>query len=387
MLTPIELQGTTLKSGIGYNKKETDQFLESVYRNYEELYKENLELKDKIENLNEAIQHYKGMEKTLQKALVLAEQTSSDMTDAAKKKAAMIEKDAKGRAQIILHDAKVECNRIQDQIRNLVQQYDKYRTQYKQLAASQLELLESEGYQIKVSSFDLDEPESDLIADSDDDYGYFQKSVEKTSEEALETYNKVETLSAETKVFEKINSSQPDTTPTSIYYEMAKREEEKEKVPEITVQPAPEPEPAQTVTAVPEPEPVSVSEPVQVPEPVSVPEPVQVSKPAQVPEPSPVPDPVQVPEPSPVPDPAYSYVAAAVEEKKIEEEKKPEVSNQTPEYHVTDVKEVAPVVMEPTVSVEVKEITPSSLDAQSKFSETISALPNLDDEDEFEFLS
>ena len=328
MLTPIELQGTTLKSGIGYNKKETDQFLENVYRNYEELYKENLELKDKIENLNEAIQHYKGMEKTLQKALVLAEQTSSDMTDAAKKKAAMIEKDAKGRAQIILHDAKVECNRIQDQIRNLVQQYDKYRTQYKQLAATQLELLESEAYQIKISSFDLNEPESDLIADSDDDYSYFQKTVEKTSEEAMETYNRVETLSAETRVFEKVQPENSDSDSsvhteapqTSIYYEMAKKEELKDSIPE----PAPEPEP------------------------------------------------VVEPTPEPMPEPTFSFTAATAEEKVTE---------------VKTVKEVAPVTMEQPVSVEVKEITPSSLDAQNKFSETITSLPNMEDEDEFEFLS
>lgn len=354
MLTPIELQGTTLKSGIGYNKKETDQFLENVYRNYEELYKENLELKDKIENLNEAIQHYKGMEKTLQKALVLAEQTSSDMTDAAKKKAAMIEKDAKGRAQIILHDAKVECNRIQDQIRNLVQQYDKYRTQYKQLAATQLELLESEAYQIKISSFDLNEPESDLIADSDDDYSYFQKTVEKTSEEAMETYNRVETLSAETRIFEKVQPENSDSDAsvhteapqTSIYYEMAKKEELKDSIPE----PAPEPEP--------------VVEPT--PAPVPMPEPVAE------PTPAPVPEPVIAPTPTPMPEPAFSFTAATAEEKVTE---------------VKTVKEVAPVTMEQPVSVEVKEITPSSLDAQNKFSETITSLPNMEDEDEFEFLS
>lgn len=360
MLTPIEIKGATLKSGIGYNKKETDQFLENVYRNYEELYKENLELKDKIENLNEAIQHYKGMEKTLQKALVLAEQTSSDMTDAAKKKAAMIEKDAKGRAQIILHDAKVECNRIQDQIRNLVQQYDKYRSQYKQLAASQLELLESEGYQIKVSSFDLDEPESDLIADSDDDYSYFQKSVEKTSEEALATYNKVETLSAETRVFEKVTPSEPDPLQTSLYYQMAKREEENEKL-------------AKENTAQPQPVPVVI--PVAEPSASLTPEPIVLT-----PEPN-----ALAPESTasvPVSGQVSSYVAAT-----IEEESKPMASYPASEFHVTDVKEVAPVVMEPTVSVEVKEITPSSLDAQSKFSETISSLPNLEDEDEFEFLS
>ena len=81
MLTPIDIQNHVLKSTMGgYNKKETDDFIESIQASYEQLYKENSDLKKKITTLSEGIQYYKQMEGTLQKTLVLAEQTASEHT-------------------------------------------------------------------------------------------------------------------------------------------------------------------------------------------------------------------------------------------------------------------------------------------------------------------
>ena len=74
MLTPIDIQNREIKSKMGgYDKKDVDDFLEEIRGSYEELYKENQSLKEKISSLSEGIQYYKKMESTLQKALVLAE--------------------------------------------------------------------------------------------------------------------------------------------------------------------------------------------------------------------------------------------------------------------------------------------------------------------------
>ena len=67
MLTPIDIQNHSLKTAVrGYSKKETDDSLEEILSGYEELYKENRELKDKMASLSEGIQYYKQMETTLQ---------------------------------------------------------------------------------------------------------------------------------------------------------------------------------------------------------------------------------------------------------------------------------------------------------------------------------
>ena len=48
MITPVEIQSKSFKSGIGYDKKDVDGFITEILENYEELYRSNVELKDKV---------------------------------------------------------------------------------------------------------------------------------------------------------------------------------------------------------------------------------------------------------------------------------------------------------------------------------------------------
>ena len=182
MLNSEEISADKIKSGFGgYKKKATKEFIDAVRNDYETLYKENLELKDKISVLSEGVQYYKNMEKSLQKALVLAERTTSETVHAAEVKALAMEKEAKARAEVLKKEAKVEAEacekeaaakanqmireakaqadlaisegneelrRIHSQIMTLIQQYEQYKTQYKQLAMAQMNVLESEAYNL-----------------------------------------------------------------------------------------------------------------------------------------------------------------------------------------------------------------------------------------------
>lgn len=168
MLTPIEIKGISFKSGMGYAKKQVDDFVEDIYDNYEQLYKENLELKDKLSTLSEGIQYYKTIEKTLQKALVLAEKTASETKEAAVLKGESIEKNARMKANMILSDAKNELNHLHLQTVSLAQQYEKYKSQIKQIVTSQLELIESSSFQIDFSGLDAFSQINDPIFSSEE---------------------------------------------------------------------------------------------------------------------------------------------------------------------------------------------------------------------------
>lgn len=155
MITPIELNSKVFnKSGLGYEKKDVDNFMKEVCTSYETLYKENVELKDKINALNEGIQYYKTIEKTIQKALVLAEQTAEETKEAAKKNAKAIEAQAKVQASMLVEDAKRQLEEIHQKTIRLIEQYDLYKAQYKNLAKAQMELLESESFQIHVANIE-----------------------------------------------------------------------------------------------------------------------------------------------------------------------------------------------------------------------------------------
>ena len=46
MITPIEIQNKTFKSGgLGYDKRDVDQFMKEVLSGYETIYRENVDLK------------------------------------------------------------------------------------------------------------------------------------------------------------------------------------------------------------------------------------------------------------------------------------------------------------------------------------------------------
>lgn len=155
MITPIELSSKAFnKAGLGYDKKDVDSFMKEVILSYEALYKENVELKDRINALNDGIQYYKTIEKTIQKALILAEQTAEETKEAARQNAKSIEDKAKVKASMLLEDAKHQLNEVHQKTIRLTQQYELYKTQYKNLAAAQLELLQSDTFQIHVANLD-----------------------------------------------------------------------------------------------------------------------------------------------------------------------------------------------------------------------------------------
>ena len=206
MLTPSDIRNRMLKTTMGgYNKKDTDDFLDSVYQSFETLYKENKDLKDKVASLSEGVQYYKQMENTLQKALILAEKTSTETQEAAKEEAAKLIKEAKEKADVLLNNAKAETDALRNKTRteadtlmsetrekaesvieeakiqsdlimtdakaqaeitklkarhdfedvqkcmgNLIKSYDSYYSQLKNLVSSQMELLESDGFKLEI---------------------------------------------------------------------------------------------------------------------------------------------------------------------------------------------------------------------------------------------
>lgn len=162
MLTPVEMQGRELKTGRGYQKKETDEFLHEIFQDYESLYRENMELKDKVNVLSDGLQYYKDLEKTLQKTLVVAEKAAEETTKVSQKRAEGIEQKARITAQAMVNEAQREAEKIYQSIKSLSQQYESYRIQCKQLACAQLEMLDSNAFKIDMDIMPLSylEPES-----------------------------------------------------------------------------------------------------------------------------------------------------------------------------------------------------------------------------------
>lgn len=246
MLKAEEISAEKIKSGMGgYKKKETEEYIDTLRRGYEELTKENIELKDKLSVLSEGVQYYKNMEKSLQKALVLAEKTTSETMQATEVKAAAIEKEAQAHADALLKEAQTradallkeaqtradvllkeaqtradtqekeaainaenlvrdakqqkdqeivsaneELRKIHSQIITLQQQYEQYKSQYKQLAMAQLQILESEAYNMDSP---IMQPTSSFTKNDDFSYETMPDTNNSTQNDSQEVKEPVET--------------------------------------------------------------------------------------------------------------------------------------------------------------------------------------------------
>ncbi len=143
MLTPLEIENKTFNKQMvnGYSVNEVHEFMTSLLADYEKLYKENIEYKDKIEMLNQGIQHYKSIEDTLQNALIVAQGTAETVKQNAKAEANNILKQAEINATKAVDEIKKQRMETEMQYGETKKQFDVYKAKMESLLISQLELL------------------------------------------------------------------------------------------------------------------------------------------------------------------------------------------------------------------------------------------------------
>lgn len=152
MLTPVDLQNKVFKGGIGFDKKDVEAFMRELSSDYEQLYRSNVELTDKVTTLNESLQHYKSVEDSMQKALTLSEKTAEETVHAANDKARLLTTEAEKKAESILADAKQELSDTKNEIFRLQQQQKKFKEQFTKVLESQLKLMDGEMIDIDLGS-------------------------------------------------------------------------------------------------------------------------------------------------------------------------------------------------------------------------------------------
>ena len=146
MLTPVDIQQKRFHVGLGYDKKDVNTFFEEVCKSYEELYRSNADLKDRVITLTDGLQNYKSKEAALEKSLMLAEKDAEDTKSTANKEAKTIKSEAKAKAQSILQDAEARLEEIKAEIALLETQYAAYKTNFCNLMKRQFEFMKEEDF-------------------------------------------------------------------------------------------------------------------------------------------------------------------------------------------------------------------------------------------------
>lgn len=142
MLTPLEIENRKFKKElIGYSAMEVDEFMRLLSESYEQLYKENLANKDKINMLSSAVKQYKTMEETLQNAILVAQSAGEEVTKNAKARAENIIAEAETKAAQILSDAGKEVTKVSYEYEEMKRNVEVFRTRIISLLTSQLDIV------------------------------------------------------------------------------------------------------------------------------------------------------------------------------------------------------------------------------------------------------
>jgi cell division initiation protein len=142
MLSPIDIHNKEFSSSFrGYSKDEVDGFFDQVIKDYETLYRENMDLKETIERLKSKLEHYQSMENTLHSTLMIAQETAEEVKLNAKKETELSLKEAEVRAHKIIEEASLKVRKMAGEYEELQKQAQVFRTRIKTLLQAQMEML------------------------------------------------------------------------------------------------------------------------------------------------------------------------------------------------------------------------------------------------------
>ena len=143
MITPLDIENKKFSKQMmnGYSVEEVDDFLDDLTVDYTKNYRETTELKNKIDELNKSIEHYKSIEGTLQDTLVMAQKTAEDVKNVAKQQADQIINEAKGTAEKQVNELDTEIITKKKELEDIKKQFDLYKAKMESLLISQLELI------------------------------------------------------------------------------------------------------------------------------------------------------------------------------------------------------------------------------------------------------
>lgn len=150
-LTPLDIKKQEFKKVMrGYDPVEVDTFMDMMANEFEEVLKQQKEMRDRSIELDTQLKDYRQIEKTLQQTLLQAQEVTGRTYESARKEAEIIVKDAEGRAARIVEQANSELIRINKELAELRIRRESLIGRMRVLLSAELDLLktlDSEGAQ------------------------------------------------------------------------------------------------------------------------------------------------------------------------------------------------------------------------------------------------
>lgn len=152
MLTPIEIENKEFKKSLrGYKEEDVDEFLDIVKEDFENLYRENLDLKEKLGLYKDQVNKYENIEDTLKATLITAQSAAEDTCTAANKKAKIIVEEADLKSRQIIEQANNRVIEIRKEYDLLVKEFKVFRNKFKSLIEDEMRSIDEIFYDVDES--------------------------------------------------------------------------------------------------------------------------------------------------------------------------------------------------------------------------------------------
>ncbi|TGB00215.1 DivIVA domain-containing protein [Sporolactobacillus shoreae] len=161
-LTPLDIHNKEFSRGFrGYDEDEVNDFLDQIIKDYEALIREKKDLEQQVKNSGEKLSHFSNIETTLNKSILVAQETAEEVKNSANKEAKLIVMEAKKNADRIINEALEKSRKVTLNIEELKKEANVYRTRFQMLIEAQLELLKSDDWKSLSSNPDGDAETAD----------------------------------------------------------------------------------------------------------------------------------------------------------------------------------------------------------------------------------
>ncbi len=146
-LTPLDIHNKEFTRGFrGYDEDEVNEFLEQVIKDYEMVNRDKKALEEKVEQLNERLGHFNNIETTLNKSILVAQETAEEVKSNASKESKLIIKEAEKNADRIINEALQKSHRIAMEVEELKKQAKVFRTRLRMLVEAQLDMIDTDDW-------------------------------------------------------------------------------------------------------------------------------------------------------------------------------------------------------------------------------------------------
>jgi len=127
----------------GYNKYEVNKFVSDVTRNYEDILNKLKSADQELENLKQELVKYKNLENTLNRAIMVANDTANQVRRSSRDEAENIINEARRNASRIVNDALIKAEKAENDAETLKRRIEIYKRRVNQVIDEQKELINS----------------------------------------------------------------------------------------------------------------------------------------------------------------------------------------------------------------------------------------------------